>query len=303
MFLQVMAVVSLLGVGGYLVLTRQLTLGQLVAAELIVTAMGAGFSKLGKNLEKLYDLGVGVLKISKILDLPTERIGGERPHGSGPMKVSAGAVSVDRGGRTLINDITRDIEPGARVLVDGDAGSGKSTLLEVLSGVREPASGGIQHDGLDLRRADLGSIRDFAVMVGRPRFVAGTVLDNLFIGGVPLPEPDTRRLLRLLDLEDSVDALPMGLDEPMSPHGNPFSERQQRRLSLVRGIAHQPRALFLDRSLDGLGLPEQSFEMLLDELFAVDAPWTLIVVSDDPAVRRRCEQHLRIAGGKLEAVS
>ena len=219
------------------------------------------------------------------------------------MKVSAGAVSVNRGGRTLIKGITRDIEPGARVLVDGDAGAGKSTLLEVLSGVREPGGGGIQHDGLDLRRADLGSIRDFAVMVGRPRFVAGSVLDNLFLGGVPLPEPDTRRLLRLLELEDAVDALPKGLDEPMSPHGNPFSERQQRRLSLVRGIAHQPRALFLDRALDGLGLSEQAMEALLDELFAMDAPWTLIVVSDHPAVRRRCDQHLRIDNGALEVVS
>ena len=303
MFMQVMAVVSLLGVGGYLVLTRQLTLGQLVAAELIVTAMGAGFSKVGKNLEKLYDLGVGVLKISAVLDQPTERIGGERPRGSGPMRISAGAVAVGRGGRTLVRDVIRDIEPGARVLVDGEAGSGKSTLLEVLSGVREPSSGGIQHDGLDLRRADLGSIRDFAIMVGRPRFVAGSVLDNLFLGGVPLPEPDTRRLLQLLELEDAVDALPKGLDEPMTPHGNPFSERQQRRLSLVRGIAHQPRALLIDRALDGLGLSEAAMERLLDELFRPDAPWTLVVVSDEPQVRRRCKEHWRIEGGGLEVVS
>ena len=82
MFLQVVAVVALLGVGGYLVLSRQLTLGQLVAAELVVTAMGSGFSKLGKNLEKLYDLGVGVAKISAVLDQPCERIGGERPRTS-----------------------------------------------------------------------------------------------------------------------------------------------------------------------------------------------------------------------------
>lgn len=303
MFLQVMAVVSLLGMGGYLVLTRQLTLGQLVAAELIVTAMGAGFSKVGKNLEKLYDLGVGVLKIGVVLDQPSERAGGERPQGTGPLRISAGAVTVGRGGRALVRNVTRDIEPGERVLVDGAAGSGKTSLLEVLSGVREASEGGIQHDGLDLRRADLGSVRDFAIMVGGPRFVSGSVLDNLFLGGVPLPEPDTRRLLQLLELEDAVDALPKGLDEPMIPSGAPFSERQQRRLSLVRGIAHQPRALLLDRALDGLGLDEVAMERVLDELFADDAPWTLVVVSDEPQVRRRCTLHLRIEGGVLEAVS
>ncbi|MGH1344011.1 MAG: ATP-binding cassette domain-containing protein [Nannocystales bacterium] len=303
MFLQVLAVVSLLGVGGYLVLTRQLTLGQLVAAELIVTAMGAGFSKVGKNLEKFYDLGVGVMKIGAVLDQPTERVGGERPHGSGPLQISAGAVSVSRGGRTLIRNVTRDIEAGSRVLIDGDAGVGKTSLLEVLGGVRMPAEGGIQHDGLDLRRADLGSIRDFTVVVGQPEFVAASVLDNLFLGGVPLPEPDTRRLLRLLEMEDAVDALPKGLDEPMTPHGSPFSERQQRRLSLIRGIAHQPRALLIDRGLDGLALPDAAMGRLLDELFDGTAPWTLVVVSDDDAVRRRCTSRLRIVEGALEVVS
>ncbi len=300
MFLQVLAVVSLLGVGGYLVLTRQLTLGQLVAAELIVTAMGAGFSKVGKNLEKLYDLGVGVLKIGAVLDQPTERVGGERPHGSGPLEISAGGVAVSRGSRTLIRNITRDIEAGARVLIDGESGSGKTSLLEVLGGIRLPSEGGIQHDGLDLRRADLSSIRDFTVVVGQPEFVTGSVLDNLFLGGVPLPEPDTRRLLRLLELEDVVDALSRGLDEPMSPNGNPFSERQQRRLSLIRGIAHQPRALLVDRALDGLGLSDEALGRLLDELFEPTAPWTLVVVSDEDAVRRRCTSHFRIHGSALE---
>lgn len=302
-FLQVLAVVSLLGVGGYLVLTRQLTLGQLVAAELVVTAMGAGFNKVGKNLEKFYDLGVGVLKIGSVLDQPTERVGGERPHGSGPLEISAGAVSVSRGDRTLIRDVTRDIEAGSRVLIDGEAGVGKTSLLEVLGGVRMPAEGGIQHDGLDLRRADLGSIRDFAVVVGQPEFVAGSVLDNLFLGGVPLPEPDTRRLLQLLDLEDAVDALPKGLDEAMTPHGAPFSERQQRRLSLIRGIAHQPRALLVDRALDGLGLSDAAMGTLLNELFDPTAPWTLVVVSDEAAVRRRCTSQLRIADSTLEVMS
>ncbi len=303
MFLQVLAVVSLLGVGGYLVMQRQLTLGQLVAAELIVTAMGVGFSKVGKTLEKLYDLGVGVLKISSVIDLPSERVGGERPQGSGPLRVSVGAVEVSRGGRALVRDMTLDFSAGSRLLLDGASGSGKSTLLEVLAGVRVPSSGGIQHDGLDLRRADLGAIRDFAVVVGTPRFVEGSILDNLFLGGVPLPEPDTRRLLQILELEDAVDALPTGLDAMMTPSGAPFSERQQRRLALVRGIAHQPRALFLDRALDALGLCEPAFERLLDELFRSDAPWTLFVVSDEAAVRRRCTSHLRIEDCRLQVVS
>src|SRR5690606_34099116 len=63
--LHVMATVALLGVGGWLVIGRQLTLGQLVAAELVVAALGSGFAKVGRSLEKVYDLNVGVLKLAQ----------------------------------------------------------------------------------------------------------------------------------------------------------------------------------------------------------------------------------------------
>ncbi|MCB9753023.1 MAG: hypothetical protein H6713_23965 [Myxococcales bacterium] len=82
--LQITAMVTLLGVGGWLVIDRQLTLGQLVAAELVIAAIGASFVKLGNNLEKLYDLNVGVLKVASVVDLPTERRGGEPLAPGGP---------------------------------------------------------------------------------------------------------------------------------------------------------------------------------------------------------------------------
>ncbi|MCA9654808.1 MAG: ABC transporter ATP-binding protein, partial [Myxococcales bacterium] len=82
--LQVLAMVTLLGVGGWLVMERQLTLGQLVAAELVIGAVANGFAKLGKHLEKAYDLAVGVDKIGAVVDLPLERRGGEAPEPAGP---------------------------------------------------------------------------------------------------------------------------------------------------------------------------------------------------------------------------
>ncbi|MEM6295123.1 MAG: ATP-binding cassette domain-containing protein [Myxococcota bacterium] len=301
--LRVVAIVALLGVGGYLVIERQLTLGQLVAAELVVTAMGAAFAKLGKNLEKLYDLNVGVAKVGQVLDLPIERQGGERLVSGEPLTIAAGKLKVSRGGATLLNEVAFEIDRRERVLLDGDSASGKSTLLSVLSGDRSADLGGVQYDGLDLRRADLSSIRNFVVTVASPTFVAGSVMDNLFLGGVPLPEPDTRRLLQMVEMEDAVDVLPKALDQAMLPNGAPFSERQQRRLALVRGLAHQPRALFLDRALDGLGLSDEAFSRLLDMIFEPSAPWTLIVVSEDPEVRRRCTRHFRIHDRRLETVS
>ncbi|MCA9686646.1 MAG: biotin/lipoyl-binding protein, partial [Myxococcales bacterium] len=75
--LQVIASTALLGIGGWLVIRRQLTLGQLVAAELVVTAIGAGLGKLGKQLESFYDATTAAEKLGKVVDLELVDDGGK----------------------------------------------------------------------------------------------------------------------------------------------------------------------------------------------------------------------------------
>lgn len=301
--LQVAAMVALLGVGGWLVINRQLTLGQLVAAELVITAIGAGFLKLGKNLEKLYDLNVGVLKIGRVADLPTERRGGE-PLAPGPAaSVALREATVRRGDRTLLAGATVEVEAGQRLRLTGEAGSGKSTLLEVLGGLREADEGTAHIDGLDLRRSDLRSVRDQVRLVRAPAFVDGSVLQNLELTSpTALSEGKVREWLRLVDLESAVDRLPQGLDTPLQPEGGPLSEAQARRLALVRALVGSPRVLLVDRALDSLGLGTAQMDALLDVVMAPDAPWTLALVTDDQRVSQRCDRHVRLSEGTLEVV-
>ena len=77
--IEVVASVALLALGGILVIERQLSIGQLVAAELIVTAVVASIAKLGGKVEVFYDLVAAVDKLGEIFDLPLERSGGESP--------------------------------------------------------------------------------------------------------------------------------------------------------------------------------------------------------------------------------
>ena len=303
MGLQVIAIVALLGVGGWLVIDRQLTLGQLVAAELVITAIAAGFVKLGKNLEKLYDLNVGVLKISRVVDLPVERRGGEKVGGNGPGTATLRETSVQRGNRTLLQDIDVAVGAGDRIRLSGWSGTGKTTLLEVLAGQRAPGRGRVHLLGADLRRADLAQVRDRVALLGEPEFVSGTILDNLeLVAGDRFDLERARWWLRRLDLEEAVDRLPQGLETPMQPNGSPLSRSEARRLALVRSLVAQPRLLLLDGAVDRLGLPEPRYRELLDELLGADAPWSTVVVSDEPAVAERCNRTWLIADGRLEEV-
>jgi len=301
--LQVISMVALLGVGGWLVIDRQLTLGQLVAAELVITVIAAGLVKLGKNLEKLYDLNVGVLKLGKIVDLPTERRGGEPLSDGGPASAALRHVKVQRGGRAVLTDACLEVSSGKSVQIVGASGSGTSTMLETLAGLRTPSAGTVHIDELDLRRADLASVRDRVVLVHGADFVADTVIDNLRIAAPDrLEEAEVRELLRLVGLEKVIDALPSGLDTPMLPNGAPLSETQARRLALIRALAARPRLLLLDRALDNLGLDISTKAELLDEVLGPGAPWTAVVVTDDPDVAERCERCVALEAGKMEVM-
>lgn len=286
--LQIVAMVALLGVGGWLVIERQLTLGQLVAAELVIAAIGVGFAKLGKSVEKVYDLAVGVTKVGRVLDLPGERLGGRPLPAGGPASITARGLGIARGHHALVERADLELREGERVLLRGAPGSGKSTLLEVLAALREPSSGSLRIDGLELRRADLPTVRDRVALVREAVFVGASVLENIRLGRPELDESAVRELLRLVELERAVDALAEGLDTRMLPSGAPLSEVHGRRLALVRALASRPRVLLLDRALDGLAMEPPAFRRLLDHVLGAGAPWTAVVVTAEPEVAARC---------------
>ena len=285
--LQVIAGAALLGIGGLLVLERQLTLGQLVAAELVVTAVSASFATLGKHLEKFYDLLSALEKLGKLIDLPLEPVGGAREFSNGPARLLLRGALPGRG--------NLEVAAGERALVAGASGDGKSALLELCFGVSRPAQGQVEIDGVDLRMADLPALRDQIALVRPGDLFHASILDNLRLAAPHVPLAALRVALSLVDLSDTIAALPAGLDTPLLTSGAPLSGAQTRRLVLARALSAQPRLLLLDGVLDGLMLPPDKHEALLEHIFAADAPWTVLVVSDDPRVQARCGRVIDLA--------
>lgn len=299
--LQVLASSALLGLGGGLVIAGQLTLGQLVASELIVTAIVASFAKLGKHLENFYDLLAAVDKLGHLFDLPLERDDGMVPAaGSAGIALVFRNVSFDYGDRHVIDNLDFDVGAGERVALIGPTGSGKSTVLDLILGLRSPSAGYIALDGVDLRELRLDALREQIVRVGGAEIIEGTVEDNVRMGRGHVTALTIRDALAAVGLLDPVLKLPDGLHTYLSTNGQPLSKGQAMRLDLARAIAGRPRLILLDETMNGLD--EESRRIALEALFADNAVWSLLVASASEEIVARCDRVVRI-GERAESLS
>ncbi|MEZ4337349.1 MAG: ATP-binding cassette domain-containing protein [Sandaracinaceae bacterium] len=299
--LHAFASAGILGIGGWLVIERQLTLGQLVAAELIVTVVVASFAKVGKHLETTYDLLAALDKVGQLLDLPLEArhrtAALTPPAANGARLRMEGATFGYDGAPVLLDGVDLELAPGARALLTGPSGGGRSTLVDLLIGLRRPAAGRVTLDGVDLADLDRAALRERTALVRGGEVIVGSIVDNVAFGRREIDLVRVREALRAVDLLDEVARLPDGLATRLMPDGSPLSRSQAARLVLARAIAGHPALLVIDGALDGLDPATR--ERLLDVVLAPDAPWTALVIGDDPSIRGRCTRVLALEDGRL----
>jgi putative ABC transport system ATP-binding protein len=300
--LQVIASVLLLGIGGLLVIQGSLTLGQLVAAELIVTTVVGSVANIGKYLESFYDLVAATDKLGYLLDIPLEREGGEHhlPAADGPGShlELRGLGWTPEGGRRVFAGVDLEVLPGERIGIAGPSGSGKSSLLRMIWGLRRPTEGCVRLDGRDLRSLSLESLRRTVGLVDPAELYDDTVAENVRLGRPFVSDEDVRGALRAVGLLDELSYLPEGIQTRLGVDGLPLSMNERARVQVARAIAGRPR-LLLVTDLFG-GLPKDLRDSLMDLLFDADAPWTLVITSNDVDVLGRCERTFSLTGGRLE---
>lgn len=247
--LQVMASATLLGLGGWLVVQRELSVGQLVAAELVVNLVVVSLSKLGGKLETAYDLVAAADKLHLLLDLPLEREGGSPPaRARGAAKVELRRVSTPGG---ELRDLSLVLEPGQRLVVRGGAERTRA-LVDLLFGLRVQASGVVRLDGDDVRDLSLQGLRSRVLLVAEPEVLPASVSENVAAVGRALTPRDVWGILERVGLSERVEMLPEGLQTVLGEGGAPLTREEAQRLVIARALAAHPALLVLDGALDGL---------------------------------------------------
>ncbi len=295
LFLQAAANAGILAVGGFLVAEGRLTLGQLVAAEIVVTLVVASFTKFGKQFESYYDLLAAADKLGHLIDIPMERSGGvphENPAAGITVRIRQLDYAYDPKSPSVLSRFDADMLAGERIAIMGPNGCGKSTLVELLYGLRQPTGGRIEFDGLDQRDLKLESFREHVCVVEGVEVFEESILANVRMGREELTVQEVRQTLLSVGLLQSVSELPHGLETMLQTNGAPLSLGQTNRLMLARAILGRPRLLVLDETLDHMD--QDIRETVLPAILNREANWTLVIITHSEEVAKLCDRTIRM---------
>lgn len=292
--LQATASAMLLGLGALLVIRHQLTLGQLVAAEIVVTNVLNSLAKFQKHLEAFYDLATALDKIEGLMELPLESDSSlSQDKKTGPAKlVLRGVEYAYDHSRFSLKSLTREFSAGTKVALQGVNGSGKSTLVDLLFGMKRPSAGTLLLDDIDYREVGGEELRKHVALVRGVEIISGSVLENVAFGRTELSLSQVKDALESVGLREEILRLPDGANTVLGENGAPLSIAHAHRLMLARAIIGRPRLLLIDESLDTLD--NHSVAPILEMLFSESAPWTLVLCTQDPEIAKRCDEILAL---------
>ena len=295
---------ALLLLGGLLVITERMNIGQFVAAEIIIIILMGSVEKVILGLESIYDVFTALEKLGEVTDIPLEKQDGLPVPAScddaPPMGLELRNVTFNShwSGNPILRGITLKIEPGEKVFLTGTHGSGKSVLLNIIAGMVEPDEGNILIDGQGIRSLCPKQLRSaMGDSFSQEDLFTGSVLENIIMGRPWVTEADVRNAAERTGLMAMLADLPDGLLTTLDAHGSRLPQSLVKRIILARCIAGKPRlVLYEDDALPNMG---EDHDLLIDLLTGEKAGFTLIAVSQDEQLRDRCTRKVRLERGLL----
>ncbi|MEM9301740.1 MAG: ABC transporter ATP-binding protein [Pseudomonadota bacterium] len=239
-----------LGVAGWLVIRGQLSLGQLVAAELILGAIFIGLSRFSYYLELYYGICASVDKLSRYFDLTLETPRGDRRIDDWEPHVVFDHTSTAFRGRNY--RIDAEFPPGSRTLIAPESSGLIMVFRDLIAGLRQTTSGRVMLGGHDVQDFDAHQFRNHVAVVSDSQIFDCTIAEYLQIGDPSMTRAQMRELTKVVGLKPVIDELPDGLDTLLNDAGLPLSTSEIIRLKIALALAFRPRVLVFTQSCDVL---------------------------------------------------
>ncbi len=263
-FLSKATTVLTLFVGAGLIIRNELTVGELVAFNMLASQVSTPVLRLAQVWQDFHQVRISIARLGDILNTPVEYAP------SAPSNVGAleGAVEFERvqfrygpGERPALREVSFKIEPGQVIGIVGPSGSGKSTIAKLIQRLYLPESGRVLIDGADIRALDPSWLRrQIGVVLQENVLFNASVRENIALADPGLPADRVIAAARLAGAHDFICKMREGYDTLVGERGVSLSGGQRQRLAIARALVSDPRVLIFDEATSAL---DYEFESII----------------------------------------
>lgn len=286
--------------GAKLVIEGQLSVGQLIAFNMLAGQVAQPVMRLAQLWTDFQQTGISVQRLGDILNSRTELAGQKSA-----LPPLAGRIGFDNvvfryraDGPEVLRNVSLEIQPGEVIGVVGRSGSGKSTLTKLIQRLYVPERGRVLVDGMDLALADPNSLRrQIGVVLQENVLFARSVRENIALADPGAPLEAVMQVARLAGAHDFILELPEGYDTLVGEHGSSLSGGQRQRIAIARALLTNPRILIFDEATSALDY--ESERIIQNNMKAIARGRTVIIVAHRLSAVRDANRILVMDKGQI----
>lgn len=293
--------VGTLWLGARLVIDGQLTVGQLIAFNMLAGRVAQPIIRLAQLWIDFQQTGISMQRLGDILNTPTERPTANRsslPRLQGRIEFDHVFFRYRPDGPEVLRGIDLVIEPGQVIGVVGRSGSGKSTLAKLVQRLYVPERGRVMVDGVDLAVAEISSLRrQIGVVLQENVLFNRSVRENIALADPGAPLERVMAAAKLAGAHEFILEMPEAYDTVVSEHGSSLSGGQRQRIAIARALITDPRILIFDEATSALDY--ESERVIQDNMRVIVRDRTVIIIAHRLSAVRHVDRIVVMDRGQI----
>ena len=287
--------------GAKAVIDGELSIGALVAFNMIAAQVTAPVLRLSQLWQDFQQVQVSVERLGDILNAPAEPTIQARtvlPPPRGLIEFRNVTFRYRPGSADVVRGVSLTIKPGEVVGIVGPSGSGKSTLTKLVQRLYMPQDGQILLDGADLTQVDPAWLRtNIGVVLQENLLFNRTIHDNIAFAAPAMPRAQVIAIAKLAGADEFIARLPAGYDTLIEERGANLSGGQRQRIAIARALATNPPILIFDEATSALDY--ESERVIQNNMRQIVRNRTVIIIAHRLAAVRPCDRIIGMEDGRI----
>jgi len=296
-----LATAALLLFGAKAVIDGELTVGALVAFNMIAGQVTQPVLRLSQLWQDFQQVQISVDRLGDILNTPVERQPGNRmtlPAPKGNIELRNVTFRYRPGSPEVLKQVSLDIKAGEVIGIVGPSGSGKSTLTKLVQRLYSPEEGQLLLDGADLSQLDPAWLRSHIGVVLQENLLFNrTIHDNIALSNPAMQRGQVIAVAKLAGADEFISRLPQGYDTMIEERGANLSGGERQRIAIARALATNPPILIFDEATSALDY--ESERIVQTNMHRIAQGRTVIIIAHRLAAVRRCNRIIGMTDGRI----